>query len=282
MPPTRDIAKAARCLIVAYAFVAGLHVTPVSASEDKPYYFYKKTDVGSEAAFSPLSAMINVGYDLFRSGSYQNRIAGVDYQTGIENIYDNVIHLNRNIQLSGGWRDFAAYEVFPYREFGLSHGHFVPNYFLHVLGEGMLYRKMQEWYTERQYPVPRLMALGTIFASQLLNETVENGAYRGANNDPVADLVFFNPLGWLLFSFDEVARFFSEDITIGFWPGQPTIDLSDFSLYNAGESYFYRGGFDFMGPISLFGYMGCEGIGGLSWKFDETDSLTVAGGYRMI
>ena len=65
--------------------------------------------------------------------------------------------------------------------------------------------------------------------------------------DPVADLVFFNPSGWLLFSFDGVARFFSEDIKIGFWPGQPSLDFSTFSLYNAGESYFFRGGFDFMG-----------------------------------
>jgi hypothetical protein len=150
------------------------------------------------------------------------------------------------------------------------------------LGEGMLYRKLDEWYTKHKYPYPRLLALGTMIATQYINEAVENGSYRGANNDPVADLVFFNPLGWLLFSFDGINQFFSEDIKIGFWPGQPSLDFLTFSLYNAGESYFFRGGFDFMGPISIFAYIGTEGVGGFSWKFDETDSLTLAAGYRMI
>lgn len=271
-----------RVIRVSLVLFIACAASSAQAGEQERNYFLKDTAVGTEAGFNPFTVMLNSGFDILRNGSYQNQLHKIDYATGARNIFNNAISFNENIKLSGGWNEFIAHEVFPYKEFNLSHGHFVPNYFLHVLGEGMLYRKLGEWYRKHEYPYPRLLALGTIFAAQYLNESVENGGYVGANTDPIADLVFFNPLGWLLFSFDEVARFFSEDISLGFWPGQPSIDLSTFSLYNAGESYFFRGGFEAMGSFKFFAYIGAEGVGGLSWKFNETDSLSVAGGYRMI
>ncbi len=270
--------------LLPFAFLASMLLTsaPVQADDTK-YYFLKETTVGNEANFNPFTVFVNTGFDITRSGSYSNRLTQIDYQTGAKNIVRNIWSINENVVASGGWADFISHEIFPYVEFNLSHGHFVPNYFLHAIGEGMLYRKLEEWYRSRGVAWSKTSALATLFVSQFLNETVENGSYEGPNTDPIADMVFFNPLGWLLFSLDSVAQFFSETITMGMWQGQPSIDLRTLSLYNAGESYFFRshlGGR--LNPFSLFGYIGSEGLSGVSWKINSTDSITLSAGYRVV
>ena len=259
---------------------AETHVEP--EDEETEYFFLKDLPYGTEAAFGPLNVLLNSGFDILRSGSYQNRLGRIDFRGGAENIIDNSLHPNTNVELSGGWADFVAHEVFPYKAFDPDHGHFVPNYFLHVVGEGLLFRKLEEWYDRENYPAPTLSALATIFATQFLNEAVENGSYRGANNDPIADILIFNPLGWLLFSSDSVARFFSTTLKTGFWPGQPSLDLRTMSLYNAGESYYFKVGLNEDESVSFFNYMGAEGLTGLSFRYLEEDHLTVAAGYRVV
>ena len=248
----------------------------------EPYYFLKDTAYGSESAFGPLNVMLNAGFDILRSDSYQNQLGRIDFRGGAVKVFDNSLHPNTNVQIAGGWEDFIAHEVFPYKAFDPDHGHFVPNYFLHVLGEGMLFRKLREWYHREKYPMPWLSALGTIFAAQFLNEAVENGSYRGANNDPIADILIFNPLGYLLFSSELVSEFFSSTVKMGFWPGQPSLDLRTMSLYNAGENYFWKVGLTSDDSISLFNYMGSEGLTGLSFRYRQEDNLTFAAGYRVV
>ena len=251
---------------------------------DQSYYFLKNYDYGTESTFNPLTVVINSGFDIFRSGSYQNSLLKLELKTGLVNVFDNITSPRESIRKSGSTGDFISHEIFPYRAFNTDHGHFVPNYFLHVLGEGMLYRKLEEYYHREKYPLPRLMALLTIATAQLLNETVENGGYRGANVDPIADILIFNPIGWLLFSSDAVARFFSSEsfITLVFWQGQPAIDFQDLSLYNAGESYVFRIKFGKKAPVSMFNYMGSEGLTGLSVHLGRGHKINIAGGYRVV
>ncbi len=247
-------------------------------------YFLKGHDFGSESLFSPLSVILNSGFDIFRSGSYDKRLTKLKLGVGATNVFRNITRPARSIRRSGGVGEFVAHEVFPYREFNPEHGHFVPNYFLHVLGEGMLFRKLSEYYRQEQFEYPRIVALLTLGTAQYLNESVENGGYRGANVDPIADILFFNPIGWLLFSHDSVARFFSSDefMSIHFWPGQPALDFQDLSLYNTGESYVFRIRFGADTRFSSFNYMGSEGLTGLSYRLPSGDQFSLAGGYRVV
>ena len=98
---------------------AETHVEP--EDEETEYFFLKDLPYGTEAAFGPLNVLLNSGFDILRSGSYQNRLGRIDFRGGAENIIDNVLHPNTNVELSGGWADFVAHEVFPYKEIGRAH-----------------------------------------------------------------------------------------------------------------------------------------------------------------
>ena len=246
------------------------------------YYFLSGEQVGSEASFNPGSAMLNLGFDITRSNTYDHQLLDMDFQTGFNNTMANLADPFDAIRRTGGVREFIAHEIFPLKGMTAAYSQWVPNYFLHLLGEGMLYRKMAEWYTEEGYQAPRLWAASTMLIGALMNETVENGSYRGGNTDPIADLYFFNPMGWLLFSDDNVAEFFSSTIEIGFWPGQPALALGEFGIYNAGESYFFRYDPGPTGGARLFGYIGTEGMGGLTLGSVTDNAVTIALGYRTV
>jgi hypothetical protein len=243
-------------------------------------YFLSDEKIGSEASFNPGSTLLNMGFDITRSNTYDHQILGMDLATGFNNTLRNLAHPVDAIERTGGVREFIAHELLPIKGMTARYSQWVPNYFLHLLGEGMLYRKMAEWYEREGYATPRIWAMSTMLASALMNETVENGSFVGGNTDPIADLYFFNPMGWLLFSDDNVASFFSSTIEIGYWPGQPALALSDLGIYNAGESYFFRYDPGPNGGSRLFAYIGTEGMGGLTLGSDTKTAFTVAAGYR--
>ena len=140
---------------------------------------------------------------------------------GFINVWDNMPNPIDNIRATQPWSDFVAHEIFPYKAFNPDHGHFVPNY-LHTIGEGMLFRQLTEYYHREGSDYPRTSALLTLFSVQLLNEIVENSGHRGPNVDPIADLLIFNPLYYLLFALK--AQHISSVSISGHllaWPGNP-------------------------------------------------------------
>ena len=149
----------------------------------------------------------------------------------------------------------------------------MPNYTLHLLGQGMVSRKMTEWYHREGYEYPRLWAIGTMLTGAFLNETVENNSYRGGNTDPIADFYFFNPVGILMYSFDPVARFFSETVQVEFWPGQPALILNEMAIYNAAENYSVRIDPKLVKGVRFFMYGGTEGLFGLTFDHSSGDSF---------
>jgi hypothetical protein len=159
---------------------------------------------------------------------------------------------------------------------------FIPNYTLHLFGEGMVTRKLSEWYRAQGVPLPYLMAALTNFAAQLINEAAENGSYVGANWDPIADIYIFDILGHILFSFDAVAEFFSGPLRINYWPHQAAIDVVQGNLFNLGENY----GFKLtLGPWTewrAFGYLGNKGLLGLSIPLTEVDCLSIGFGVGLV
>lgn len=234
---------------------------------------------GSEQQFNPATVWLNGTYDILRGISYQDSPFRVDYWGGIRNVGRNLLHPLDNLDRIG-WARFAAHEIFPYRGWDVRYGQFVPNIVLHGFGEGMLYRKLDEWYAAHDVAYPRLAALGTIVAMQLGNEVVENGGYQGAVQDPIADVWIFNPIGLLLFSHDPFVRALDRWVHISYWPSQAVFAPQGLRLLNAGENYGMKVTTGL--PVRGFMYYGVQGLFGASVPLGAGHDLSVAGGYRLL
>lgn len=261
-----------------------LHTTAAldTADSGAKLYFYQPDVCGSEATFNPLTVMVNGAFDILRQPAYTKQPADVHWRQGFKNVFRNVSRPDETIERTGGWRSFVAHEVFPYRGMGDGQVQFLPNYALHVLGEGMVNRKLAEWYEVNGFPAPMLWAIATSFTTLMLNEAAENGAYAGPNRDPVADILIFNPLGWILFALDPVAEFFSGPVRIAYWPGQAVLGVPTGNIINAGENYVLKIDIGEWSPVDLFAGFGYGAMFGLSLPIGEYGTVSAGFGPRMI
>ena len=129
-------------------FVVLVTVVPSSAlAKGMDYYFLRDQDAGTDAIFNPGSAVLNLGFDITRSNSYPNSFQEIDFQTGFSNTIYNLVHPGDTIKRYGGFGEFFAHEFFPYKDpSNPEYTQWMPNYTLHLLGQGMVSRKMTEWY----------------------------------------------------------------------------------------------------------------------------------------
>jgi len=245
-----------------------------------PLYFLNDVDYGSDSEFNPVQATIHLSYDILRNASYQDSPFKMAYGTGFGNVGKSLFHPFDTIEKAGGAAEFIAHEVFPIKGLRSEYGQWIPNYTLHVLGEGMVYRKLWSWYASRDVPVPWLFGLLNTAAAQFINEAAENSTFRGPNTDPVADVWIFNPIGYTLFSIDPVARFFSTTLRINFWPGQATFDVVHAKLLNTGGNYSFKVPLPFT-KLKLFYYTGTDGLGGISIPTERGDSFSFAAGTHL-
>src|SRR6478609_6672347 len=249
----------------------------VAEATGAPLYFLNPVDSGSDSEFNPVQATIHLSYDILRNASYQDSPFKMSYATGFGNVGKSLIHPFDTIEKAGGASEFIAHEVFPIKGISSDYGQWVPNYTLHALGEGMVYRKLWSWYASKDVPVPWLFGLLNTAAAQFINEAAENSNFRGANTDPVADFWIYNPIGYALFSIDPVARFFATTVRLNFWPSQATFDVVHGKLLNAGGNYSFK----FPLPMTdwkAFYYTGTNGLFGVTVPMKHGNALSVAFG----
>ncbi|MDT8322862.1 MAG: hypothetical protein RRA94_02035 [Bacteroidota bacterium] len=242
----------------------------------QPFYYHGKS-YGSEAQFSPLTVLLNGGYDILQLDKYEQHIFRYPLGRNASTVLRN---LGRPLPLinSYGWGRFLSTEVLP---LNFSRGaSWWPNYQLHLVGGGMTYRRLQEWYAYHGAPLPQLWSAMTVMGYHLLNEMVENNSEEGALIDPIADIYLFDIGGILLFSSDAVARFFSEDLQLTDWSMQPTLMVNDASLRNTGQNFVVRYALPFWEDYSLLYVFGLNGMGGLSRRFADGHAVSVAMGLR--
>jgi len=251
-----------------------------SSATGAPLYFLNQVDYGSDSEFNPLQAAVHLSYDILRSASYQDNPFKMTYATGFENVSKNLSHPFEAIEKAGGAAEFIAHEVFPIKGLSSDYGQWVPNYTLHALGEGMVYRKLWSWYASKDVPVPWLFGLLNTAAAQFINEAAENSNFRGANTDPVADFWIYNPIGYALFSIDPVARFFATTVRLNFWPSQATFDVVHGKLLNAGGNYSFKIPLPRTKLKAIY-YTGTDGLFGLSVPTERGDSFSFAAGTHL-
>jgi hypothetical protein len=256
---------------VAAAILLCTIVSVCDAQAQAPY-FYKGRNYGSEAMYNPISLVLNAGFDMIQV-SHDRDITRIPFYAGGKNVFRNLGNPFGAISRYG-WEDFLRDQVIP---LGLSkdNGQWWPNYTLHLVGGGMTYVAMTEWYEAHEFPEPKLFSMLSMVSYHLVNEITENGAYEGDNVDPIADIYLFDLGGIVLFSFESVQRFFSEELNLADWSLQPSFSLRNLNLHNNGQFFSVKWKFPFSERWHLFYYFGTNGVGGLSYKRDDGSFISV-------
>ncbi len=255
-----------------------LSALPAQAEDEavEPYYFYRGQDFGSESLVHPLRLILNGGYGILQLDNRSNDPSDVDYRNGWKVTWRNILDPFGAIQ-ADGWNDFLRREVIPVST-KPGGSQYWPNYTQHLIGGGMSWRLMSEWYRSQGHRHDRLWATATITAYHLLNETVENEDVEKWTTDPVADLLLFDPLSIVLFRSDRVSRFFGETLHMRDWSYQPAYNPRSQTLENMGQNFSIQWRLPRTEHWSLFYHWGTHAELGLSRHLDDGWTLSAGAG----
>jgi len=240
-------------------------------------YFYTGKTYGSEAMFNPVNVVLNNGYDIIQLGNKSRAIFDFPYSHATKNVWKSITHPVKTIS-EYGISKFITNELFPL-SIDIKGVQWWPNYNVHLIGGGMTYRMLIDWFKYNNYPKPKLLSITTVAAFHYLNEVAENGYYDNYNGDAVADLLFFDIAGVLLFNSNKVARFFSEELNLSDWSLQPSFRINDKTLQNNGQYFTIKWQPNFSENWQLFYTFGMDGLLGLSYKLGNERTISMGGGF---
>lgn len=235
-------------------------------------YFYRGYDYGNQALFNPAYVLLSGGFDMIQVGNRRN-IKDFPYNIAVKNIWKNLSDPFTPIN-NYGWWNFIKDQVLPL-SLNKKNAQFWPNYTLHLIGGGMEYAALEEWFEYNEYPYPEWLSAFTIMSYHLINEVAENGTHVGDDVDPIADIYIFDIGGILLFTSKSVRRFFAEDLNLADWSQQPSFSVRNGELHNNGQFFSIRWKFPFSDSWHAFYYFGTNGVGGLSYKFKDGTGLSL-------
>ena len=243
--------------------------------------FYRDVDYGSDSQFTPLSSMLTWTFDTLQVPlSFDEH----DFRGRWLTVRENLGHPKRAIDSRGGMGEFINRQVFPYK---LTEPDWIPNYTLHLLGGGMVFRKKAEWFEAHNWPLPYLSSAVLTVVEELAQETVEKASTKA--DDEVADVYIFMPLAMLLFSNDRVAHFMNDTMHLGEWSYQPMYDPNALrpwgtrgKLTNVGQNFFVKPEIFGWKKHRPFAFFGMTNLFGLTHKVGATDSFSWGLGAAMV
>ncbi len=248
-----------------------------SVAQETRYYFYRPVNYGSDALFNPVSLLFNGGFDTFQIiNDRQPTWREVYWNSAATNIWRSVTSPFDVIGRFGTNR-FLRQEIFP-MSLDMNDAQYVPNFMLHTIGGGMAYRKVSEWYDNNGFPAPFVFGAATAVAFEYINEVVENGPNYYPNEDCIPDMLVFQPLGILIFSFDGVSEFFSSTLSLNDWSQPLGVTFSPFAIRNAGQNFVMKLALTQSRATSLFFHFGDFALFGLSFKTNREDALSFGAG----
>jgi hypothetical protein len=232
---------------------------PVRAAEETPPpregpYFYKGLGFGSDAAFHPVSELINGSLGVLQISSRWVPLDEIRWSRGFDVTWKSISRPDKTISAYGR-REFLSNELLPL-DYGWNNLQWVPNYTLHLIGGGARHRAFVEWYEAHDVPLPTACAWATTLLHAWGVEAIEHYNSPGTTVDPVADMLLFDPLGALLFSSDRVSRFFSHTLSMSIWSGQPAYNPMLNVFENIGQNYALHYFFSDRHRLGIFSYMG--------------------------
>lgn len=247
-------------------------------AQQNRHYFYKPAQTrGSDAQFSPLTLLLNGSFDALRLSPDAGRdLTSLHWKTDFNNVWKSLRDPIGSVS-AYGWENFRRQELLNL-SFNVDDLQFIPNIADHVIGYGMQYAKITEWYEAHGYHSPVLLGVGTSLVYQLVNEVVQNSGTSNVNVDCIADVYIFNMLGFALFSFDDVKKFFSETMQLNDWSLQPLYIPRNHHLENAGQQFVLRYTLPFAERYAPFICWGVNSVAGVSYRYDDANRISVGVG----
>jgi len=259
------------------ALVAGWALLSQAARAGE-IFFYRPSPVGSDAQFNPLTSFVNYGFDALQ---VRRSFDEEDFRARSGQVWRNLRDPGGAIRESGSLKGFVNRQVIPvdFRELDQV-GVMLPNYALHLLGGGVVYRKNAEWFEAHGYPWPRSLSALLGMGSEVLQEVFEKKSTT--SEDEVADVWLFRPAGMLLFSWDPAARFAARDLGMLEWPYQAVYLAGAGRFANGGQSYVARPPWRLSDDCLPFLYFGMTTLAGLSHSTAGGDRVSWGAGLAVV
>lgn len=205
--------------------------------QDSSRLLYKGYGYGSDEYFSPVTVLLNKGYDIFQLRHSRRDFFAFPYRAtwgpGIRNVWK---YPNAAVQRFGGWRRFTRVELLPL-SFRIDDMNWFVNYTEHLTGGGLTMRMLDEWYRAHGVRWPRAMAMLTTYGASVLNEVSEQPGVLAPSPGAVADLMFFDLAAVLLFHWDQPTRFLARTLQIADWSNQASLTFPNRQLQNNGQYF---------------------------------------------
>ncbi|HKJ02353.1 MAG TPA: hypothetical protein VJ997_07860, partial [Longimicrobiales bacterium] len=215
---------------------------PGATRQARPAYFNTDRGVGTDAYAGPFDALLNKG---FAVAQWEDRNRAIfDHAYGWDEVRVSLTRPGAVVARRGGWGEVLKVHALPFYQGGYREPQWISNYFGHVFEGGLVHRRLIEWNRARGVPFPIVTAAAVTYASSLVNEAYEtpprtDGGPATGNPGIVTDLLVFDPLGILLFSFDGMARF-THRLGAAVWPSQGSWVLNTETIHNNGESIVFK------------------------------------------
>ncbi len=250
-----------------------------TSSSGTKYLFYKGYNYGSQANYNPWNNIANGMFDCLQITNPNNNPGKINFDTGN-------ITVNWNLERAFwvidryGWEEFIKTEMIPF-SVNKDCAQYWPNYQIHLIGGGMTYVATTEWFKYYGYPYPKTLSVITMGFMHYGNEVVEHNRVKHPTVDPIADLLIFDPLGIIVFSIPGVPEFFANTLYMADWSFQPIYNLCTDELENNGQQWSLKMDIPWIKGLErwrLFGLIGTEGVGGISYRYNSTDNISIGAG----
>ena len=241
---------------------------PVPGAFSDPYY--QPLGYGSESLYSPFSNFLSYSFDTLQ---LPDNFSNENFRANSDRVFDHLGDPKQAIDDEGGNAAFVNRQIFPVNGEDPDERYAaLPNYFLHLIGGGMVYRKDLEWFRAHDYDHATTWAVSLAMTAELVQEILEKNTTT--DDDEVADVYLFRPIGILLFHQDAVAEFVMEYFDPAIWPSLQVVDISEGNINNAGLHYVYRPTFLKTEDVGFFAYTGLNNLFGLSHNIGDGESIS--------
>lgn len=232
--------------------------------------YYQPRSYGSDSLYSPFSNFLSYSFDTLQ---VPDSFTTNNLSQNNSLVFEHLTHPDKAIHNEGGYSRFVNRNIFPVLpEYENESYAILPNYFLHILGGGMVYRKDLEWFRAHDYDYATTSAVALAMTAEYLQEVLEKDTTT--DDDEVADFYLFRPIGLLLFHNDKVANFVMQHFDPAIWPNLQVYDITENRINNAGIFYIYRPTFAEFYQTRLFIFTGMNTMLGLSHRLNNRDSIS--------
>jgi hypothetical protein len=232
--------------------------------------YYQPRSYGSDSLYSPFSNFLSYTFDTLQ---LPQNFGTDNFRENSQTVAHHLSHPKQAIDNEGGFNRFVNRQIFPVdSDYANESYSALPNYFLHLLGGGMVYRKDLEWFRAHDYEYAATDSVVLAMTAEIIQEVLEKNTTT--DEDEVADVLIFRPIGILLFNNDAVAKFVMDYFDPAIWPSLQVYDLTEGRINNAGINYIYRPTFTEFYNTRLFIFTGLNNMLGLSHQLNQSDSFS--------